>query len=218
LGCGEEHLLRDYPYRKHKNRRAYNIQKATTTNDVARSIPYIYAALDNRQDDHQASMVEMEGMISNHLVSILIEPSSNLIYVAPQIVEKCKLQQIKHVKSWMVQLSTGTKRKVTEFILACQFIMSQLPTQETLNILPLGSHDLLIGMDWLASHKTQLDYYNKTLECEDEEGRKVTLQGILNLVLVRKISALQVKKYCRKGCPLYEIQVLYSVEDKKPSL
>jgi hypothetical protein len=27
-----------------------------------------------------------------------------------------------------------------------------------------------------------------------------------------------VKKYCRKGCPLYAIQVLNSVEDNKPSL
>jgi hypothetical protein len=56
----------------------------------------------------------MEGMISNHLVSILIDPGSNLSYVSPQTVEKCKLQQVKHAKSWLVQLATRTKRKVTE--------------------------------------------------------------------------------------------------------
>jgi hypothetical protein len=217
-GCGEEHLLRDFPHRKQDNRRIYNIQEATTVNDVARSMPQIYASLDNRQDDHQASVVEMEGMISNHLVSILIDPGSNLSYVSPQTVEKCKLQQVKHAKSWLVQLATGTKRKVTEVIPACQFILNGFPTQATLNMLPLGSYDLLIGMDWLASHKSKLDCYNKTLECEDEEGRKRTLQGIQNPVSVRQISSLQVKKYCRKGCPLYAIQVLNSVEDNKPSL
>jgi hypothetical protein len=141
-----------------------------------------------------------------------------LSYVSPQTVEKCKLQQVKHVKSWLVQLATGTKRKVTEVIPACQFIMSGFPTQANLNILPLGSYDLLIGMDWLAAHKTKLDCYNKTLECENEEGRRVTLQGIQNPVSVRQISTLQVKKYCRKGCPLYAIQVLNSVENDKPSL
>jgi hypothetical protein len=217
-GCGEEHLLRDCPHRKQNNRRVYNVQEATTVNDVARSMPQIYAALDNRQDDHQASVVEMEGMISNHPVSILIDPGSNLSYVSPQTVEKCKLQQVKHVKSWLVQLATGTKRKVTEVIPACQFIMNGLPTRATLNMLPLGSYDLLIGMDWLASHKTKLDCYNKTLECEDGEGRRITLQGIQNPVSVRQISSLQVKKYCRKGCPLYAIQVLNSVENNKPSL
>jgi hypothetical protein len=70
----------------------------------------------------------------------------------------------------------------------------------------------------LDSYKSKLDCYNKTLECEYEEGGKITLQGIQNLVSVRQISSLKVKKYCRKGCSLYVIQVLKYVEDNKPSL
>jgi hypothetical protein len=45
-------------------------------------MPRIYAALDNKQADHQASVVEMEGMINNHLDSILIDTSYDLSYVA----------------------------------------------------------------------------------------------------------------------------------------
>ena len=105
-------MLRDYLHRQHNSRRVYNTQEATTINDVARSMPWIYASMDNKQANHQASMVEMEGMIVNHLLPILIDPGSNLSYVAPQTVEKCKFQQVKHVKSWLVQLTTRTKRKV----------------------------------------------------------------------------------------------------------
>jgi hypothetical protein len=112
-GCGEEHLLRDYSDRKKNPRSVYNIQEASTVNDVARSLLQIYAALYNRQANHQASVVEMEGTISNHPVSILIDLGSNLSYDSPQTFEKCKLKQVKHVKSWMVQLATTTKRKVT---------------------------------------------------------------------------------------------------------
>jgi hypothetical protein len=68
--------------------------------------------------------------------------------------------------------------------------MSGFPTQVILNILPLGYYDMLIGMDWLDSHKTKLDGYSKTLECENEEGSRVTLQGIQNPISVRQISAL----------------------------
>jgi hypothetical protein len=75
-------------------------------------MPPIYATLDNKQADHQASVVEMEGMITNCLVSILIDPGFNLSYVAPQTVDKCKLKLVRHVKTWLVQLATGTKRKV----------------------------------------------------------------------------------------------------------
>jgi hypothetical protein len=93
--------------------RVYYIQEKTTVYEVARSVPKIHATLDNRQAYHQASMVEMEGMITNHLVYVLIDPSSNLRYTSPQTVDKCKLQQVKHAKPWLVQLATRTKRKVT---------------------------------------------------------------------------------------------------------
>ena len=111
-GCGEEHILRDCPYRQYNSRRNYNIQETTTINDVARSVPQIYVALDNNQDDHQASVVEIEGMISNHLVSILIDLGSNLSYIAPKVVDKCKLQPQKHTKPWLVQLAISTKRRI----------------------------------------------------------------------------------------------------------
>ena len=101
-GCGEEHLLRDYPHRQQNSQIIYNVQEATTVNDVARSMLQIYAAVDNKQVDHQASVVEMEGVITNHLVSILIDPGSNLSYIAPKAIDKCKLQPHKHAKTWLV--------------------------------------------------------------------------------------------------------------------
>jgi hypothetical protein len=184
---------------------------------VARSVPQIYAALDNNQADHQASVVEIEGMIFNHLVSVLIDPGSNLSYIAPKTVDKCKLQPQKQTKPWLVQLATGTKRKVVEAVPACQLMLGESPTQATLNVLPLGSYDLLIGMDWLAAHKAKLDCYYKTLECVSEEGKRITLQGIRKQVSVRQISALQMRKYCRKGCPLYAVQVLKTTKGVEPT-
>ena len=78
------------------------MQEATTVNDVARSVSQIYVALDNNQADHQASVVEIEGMIFNHMVSVLIDPGSNLSYIAPKSVDKCKLQPQKQTKPWLV--------------------------------------------------------------------------------------------------------------------
>jgi hypothetical protein len=166
---------------------------------MAMSVPQIYVALDNNQADHQASVVEIEGMISNHLVFVLINPGSNLIYIAPKAIDKCKLQPQKHTNPWLVQLATGTKRRVAKVIPACQLMLGKFPTQATLKLLPLGSYDLLIGMDCLDAHKARLDCYHKTLECVSKEGKRITLQGIRKPVSVRQISSLQMINYCRKG-------------------
>jgi hypothetical protein len=98
---------------------------------------------------------------------------------------------------------------------ACLFEMNGLHTQATLNILPLGSYDVLIGMVWLNIYKEKLNFHDKTLECEYSEGNTRVLQGIHNHVSMKKISALQLKKFSQKGCPLYEIQVLNAEENNE---
>ena len=78
--------------------------------------------------------------------------------------------------------------------------MDGLFTYANLNIMPLGSYDILIGMDLLEAHKVKLDCYNKTFECMDEEGNPRVLRGIPKVISVRQISTMQLKKLCRKDC------------------
>jgi hypothetical protein len=47
--------------------------------------------------------------------------------------------------------------------------MNGLRTKDDLNIIPLGSYDFLIGMDWLDELYVVLDCYNKAFTCLDEE-------------------------------------------------
>ena len=46
-----------------------------------------------------------------------------------------------------------------------------------LNVLPLGSYDILIRMDWSEAHREKLDCYNKNFECLDEEGNIRVVKG-----------------------------------------
>jgi len=40
------------------------VQEVTTLNDVAQEMPQIYVDVDNEQENHGASMVEVEGIIT----------------------------------------------------------------------------------------------------------------------------------------------------------
>ena len=79
-------------------------------------MPKINAALENRQAEYQTSMVEVEGMINHSPATILIDPGASLSYIAPKLVEKFKLSVENFENSWLVQLATGAKRKVTCFV------------------------------------------------------------------------------------------------------
>jgi len=81
-----------------------------------------------------------------------------------------------------------------------------------LNILPLGSYDMIIWMDWLEQHKAVLDCYTKVLIYKDNLGTTRTTQGIPKLVSVRQVLAMQLKKCIRKGSQVYAIQVMNLLE------
>eukprot|EP00253_Pinus_taeda_P011080 PITA_11080 len=123
------------------------IHEASTVGEVGRSIPRINAALEDRQAEYQPTMVEFEGKISNLTISVLIDPGATLSYVSPKVVERCNLQPVKFRNPWLVQLATGAKRRVTAKINDCPFVIADQPVTADLNILPLGSYDILIGMD-----------------------------------------------------------------------
>ena len=106
-------------------------------------------------------MVEIEGKILNTSISILIDPSACRSCVSPKIVDVCKLGKVKHDKPWLVQLATGKKHKVLEIVKYCEVNLNGFPMKVNLNILPLGSYDILISMDWLEQFHVILDCLHK---------------------------------------------------------
>jgi hypothetical protein len=87
-----------------------------------------------------------------------------------------------------------------------------------LNIIPLGSYDILIGMDWLDKHHVVLYFHNKTFACLDGNGKQSTVKGVPRPISIREISALQLKICFRKGCQLYAAHVEEPDNTKGPRL
>ena len=106
-------------------------------------------------------MIEIEGIISNQPISILIDPGASLSYISPHIVEKSKLKTEQFQHSWLVQLATGTKLKVTHQLKKYAFNLNRCIIDLNLNVLPLGSYDLLVCMDWMEQQKAVVNCLEK---------------------------------------------------------
>ena len=94
--------------------------------DVPHKITRIYVALENFQEDHQSSMIKIEGKINNLPVSIFIDFGATFSYVNTNVVERYKLVAIKLHKNILVQLAIGMKRKATTVVEDCKFTMNGL--------------------------------------------------------------------------------------------
>jgi hypothetical protein len=115
------------------------------------------------------------------------------------LVESNKLKRLKNAKSWLVQLVRGTKRKVIDYISDFEFILDGQTIRIDLNILPLGSYDMTVGMDWLERHKSILNCYTNILSYKDDSGTTRTTQSIPKPVSVRQIFSDATKEMYEKG-------------------
>ena len=60
-------MRRNCPLENESARPAYNVQEAETVGQVVRAVPRIYAALEDHQEDHQSTVVEVAGKIVEQL-------------------------------------------------------------------------------------------------------------------------------------------------------
>jgi len=141
-------------------------------------MPRINAALDDRQAEYQPNMVEFEGKISDLSVAVLIDPRATLSYVSPKVVEHYKLQPVKFKNPWLVQRATRAKRRVLAKINNYPLTIAGQLVVAYLNVLPLGSYNVLIGMDWLEKHWSLVNCKTKTIYYKYDFGEKQEMQGI----------------------------------------
>lgn len=79
---------------------------------VGHTIQQIYAAMENKKEYHQESIIEMEDKIYDRFVSIFIDLGLNYNYVNAELVDKCGLRKEVHVEIWLVHLTTSAKKRV----------------------------------------------------------------------------------------------------------
>jgi hypothetical protein len=70
---------------------------------------------------------------------------------------------------------------------SCSISRNNVNTSIDLNMIPLGSYDILIGMNWLEKHHVVLDCHNKTFTCLDGDGKHSTVKGFPRPISIREI-------------------------------
>jgi len=66
---------------------------------------------------------------------------------------------------------------------------------------------MLLGMDWLYLHRTNVDSYDKSIKCADDNGEPKVIEGKKKATSVRMVTTMQAKCSLRKGCKLFAVHI-----------
>ena len=68
--------------------------------------------------------LKLQVRLLSNLFLFFIDLGSTHSYINPRVVEDCDFKKLKHNKSWLVQLATGTKKKVSKVVRKCPLVMN----------------------------------------------------------------------------------------------
>eukprot|EP00253_Pinus_taeda_P028908 PITA_28908 len=168
----------------------------------------IHAAINHRHAEHQATVVESAGMINNIPLSVLIDPGATDSFISPSTILRCGLIAHEQSNFRMVEMASGSQQSLGSMVRDCSVNIGGCHTKINLYSTTLGTYDLIVGMDWLESHKAILDCYNNTVLIRNDQGETKVIKGIRRDVTLRLISAKKVNKCMKKGCKIYAVEMV----------
>jgi hypothetical protein len=179
----------------------------TTMGDLGKA-HRIHAVVNNRQEEHQSTVLETSGTIADQTLSILIDPGATESFISGAVLKRIKVKAVEQDEFSFVEMASGAKQKVGGKVTGCSLNLGEFVTRANLYVMILGSYDVVIGMDWLESHEAILNCKMKWLSLVDDEGQRCVIVGWNQGVSLRFISSLQLRKSMCKGCKLYVILAL----------
>jgi hypothetical protein len=137
----------------------------------------IHVAVNNRQEEHQSTMLETTGTVVDQTLSILIDPGATEIFISGAALKRIKVKAVEQDEFSFVEMASRAKQKVGGKVMGYALNMEEFFMRVNLYVTILGSYDVVIGMDWLETHEAILNCKMKRLSLVDDEGHRRVIVG-----------------------------------------
>jgi hypothetical protein len=90
----------------------------TTVGDMGKA-HQIHAAVNNRQAEHQSTMLEMIGTIIDQTLSVLIDLGATESFISGVVLKRIKVKEIEQDEFRFIEMASGAKQKVGGKVTGC---------------------------------------------------------------------------------------------------
>ena len=100
---------------------------------------------------------------------------------------------------YTIEFANGQKTSVKDIIPGCTLGLAD--KTYTIDLIPLemGSFDIVVGMDWLSSHRAEICCFEKIVRIPTPDGETLNVYGEKSGRDFKIISSIKMRKFLRKG-------------------
>jgi hypothetical protein len=151
-------------------------------------------------------VIQLQAFSEHREVLLLVDSGSSTSFINSQLA--AQMHGAKPLpQACKVNVADGTQYQCTSYIPACPWSIGNHQFHTDLKILPLGSFDAILGMDWLEQHNPDIDWVKKMLTIQQSQST-ILLQGHRQHILqCSAISASELSSICRQGSAAHLIHI-----------
>ena len=127
-------------------------------------------------------------------LSILFDSRATYSFISSSLVAYSGIPVVRARNRWKLELASGSRVNTNIVAPNCKIQMKYFTTLANLRVIPLGSYDIVLGMDWLEKHQVVMDCKDKSINCFDDSRITRVIVGIKRPISLRTILAKQLAR------------------------
>ncbi|XP_023739513.1 uncharacterized protein LOC111887572 [Lactuca sativa] len=194
--CGEVgHIKRECP-------------KLKSQGGIGRGKEFVIGSREAIQDP---SIVFGTLLIDNLYATILFESVANRSFITPTFRKLLSHESSKLKEIYEVEIANGQTERTLEILENYLLTLKNFLFHVNFMPMPIGSFDVIIGMDWLSTHHAAILCYEKVVRLPLPNGKALIIYGDKSGKNLKFISCTKTHKYLHKKCSAF----LAHIVDKK---
>jgi hypothetical protein len=191
-----------------------------SVHDEPRRLRHLFSAFstNNSSKDEKPMLMTFNGQINGTPCRVALDTMASHSFIRPQFVKTLGRKRVARSQDDLIQVILGNGSQITsQGIVTAKLKVQHVVSSCKLHVLDLASDfDVICGQDWLVQHKAVLNFADSTVQLSKGSRRHTLTQDPfidLDEVLaerasarmrpVSSLTALQLKRYARKGCRLF---------------
>ncbi|XP_074323376.1 uncharacterized protein LOC141660300 [Apium graveolens] len=159
-----------------------------------------------KEDVQNPNMVAGTLLVNSVDAKVFINSGATRSFISEEFIHKlyCQIQRLD--ETLIIKLVNDDQIVVDRVCPRCDIEIAEHYFSDDLIPFKLGEFDVILGIDWLAGNKAQINCANKKVNLRIEESTTVIFKG--EKQKQRFLTMMQTKRFLRKGCKIYLAFVL----------
>ncbi|XP_052627241.1 uncharacterized protein LOC128133747 [Lactuca sativa] len=165
----------------------------------------------SREAIQDPSVVSGTFLIDNLYAAILFDSGADRSFITPTFTKLLSHKSSRLKEIYEVEIANGQTEKTHEILEKFMLTLNNYPFHVNLMSMPIDSFDVIIGMDWLYSHRAEILCHEKAIRIPLPNGEALIIYGDKCGKNLKVISCTKTQKYLHKKCSAF----LAHIVDKK---